>query len=263
MQQTWLDWALDAQPSLFLGYLRDLGSTFLIPELHALIGCPQQVDHHPEGDVWNHTLMVCDQAALIADREDLFTYERIILLFAALTHDFGKPATTVIHDDGRITAYDHPQKGVESAYTFLRNIGMDNTMIAHVIPLVREHMVHVFYFTPEITTRVVKRLMMRLEPATVKMLSYLVEADASGRGGQYYQSGLPVRMQEILYLAENIDTDIRPDYIITGDHLIELGFMPGKQLGVIKEAAYQAQLRGDFHTLEGGIAWILSNITAE
>ena len=34
----------------------------LFPELKALVGCPQEPEWHPEGDVWIHTLMVIDQA---------------------------------------------------------------------------------------------------------------------------------------------------------------------------------------------------------
>ena len=34
----------------------------LFPELHALVGCPQEPEWHPEGDVWVHTLQVVDQA---------------------------------------------------------------------------------------------------------------------------------------------------------------------------------------------------------
>ena len=34
----------------------------LFPELEALVGCPQEPEWHPEGDVWMHTLMVVDEA---------------------------------------------------------------------------------------------------------------------------------------------------------------------------------------------------------
>ena len=34
----------------------------LFPELKALVGCPQEPEWHPEGDVWVHTLLVIDEA---------------------------------------------------------------------------------------------------------------------------------------------------------------------------------------------------------
>ena len=41
-------------------------SIALFPEMHALVGCAQEPDWHPEGDVWVHTLMVIDDAAASA-----------------------------------------------------------------------------------------------------------------------------------------------------------------------------------------------------
>jgi len=259
MEKAWLGWALSDKPSIMLGEIRSGGIIFY-PELHNLINCPQQISHHPEGDVYTHTMMVCDEAAEIADREELHSIDRIILLFAALTHDFGKPATTVVYEDGRVTAHGHPQAGYDPALHFLYNIGMHNDHIDNVLPLVKEHMAHIGHFMPEVTTRSVKRLMERIKPSNLYMLSLLMEADSSGRGGIYYKNGLPERMKEILYLANNIDTIIKPDYIINGDVLKELGFVPGKEFGQIKEAIYQAQLKGEFATLEEGILWVVDNI---
>ena len=37
-------------------------STSVLPELRPLVGCEQEPEWHPEGDVWMHTLMVIDQA---------------------------------------------------------------------------------------------------------------------------------------------------------------------------------------------------------
>ena len=54
---------LPARPSLGFEFARDAGLvSSLLPEMAALIGCEQEPDWHPEGDVWVHTLMVIDQA---------------------------------------------------------------------------------------------------------------------------------------------------------------------------------------------------------
>ena len=51
------------RPSIGLALALDLGVVDrLWPELHALVGCPQEPEWHPEGDVWVHTLMVVDEA---------------------------------------------------------------------------------------------------------------------------------------------------------------------------------------------------------
>ena len=47
------------EPSIFFEEMRHMGHLSLwFPELEALIGVPQSPVHHPEGDVWTHTMMV-------------------------------------------------------------------------------------------------------------------------------------------------------------------------------------------------------------
>ena len=60
------------------------------PLLFALTSCPQGPASHPEGDVWEHTLLVVDQAA----RLQTSSAHPEALMLAALLHDLGKPATT-------------------------------------------------------------------------------------------------------------------------------------------------------------------------
>lgn len=58
------------RPSVFFETLRQmeqLGVWF--PEVQALIGVPQEPKFHPEGDVWNHTVLVLDRAAACAPRQ--------------------------------------------------------------------------------------------------------------------------------------------------------------------------------------------------
>lgn len=233
-------------------------------EIAALIDTPQQLSHHPEGSAYTHTLMVCDYAAQISMREELGAFENAVLRLAALTHDFGKPATTVVYSDGRVTAHSHPEKGVQPALDFLRRNRVSQVVIDNVLPLVREHMAHVSFYTPDITTRTVKRLMSRLEPTNIRMLGYIVEADASGRGGEFYGQGMPARMKEIIDVANNIDTIIRPDPIVDGETIMQvLGIEPSPLLGKVKAALYQAQLDGKFTDLAGGIDFLRHNIRIE
>jgi len=79
--------ALQCQkPSVFFDVLDRVGAVkVLFPELYALHGVQQPVKHHPEGDVWIHTMMVLDTAALLSDEVDV--------RFAALVHDLGKGLT--------------------------------------------------------------------------------------------------------------------------------------------------------------------------
>src|SRR5262249_786551 len=110
------------QPSQGLTLGLDLGViTRLFPELQALVGCPQEPDWHPEGDVWVHTLLVIDEARTrIAD---LDRPQQITVMLGALCHDLGKPGTTAFAD-GRIRSIDHEQAGVEPAARLLDRLNV-------------------------------------------------------------------------------------------------------------------------------------------
>lgn len=64
----WSGWCHSVRPSQTLCALRESGALPRFPELEALVGVPQDPEWHPEGDVWVHTLLVCDAAAAIANR---------------------------------------------------------------------------------------------------------------------------------------------------------------------------------------------------
>lgn len=91
--------------------------------------------HHPEGNVWNHTLLVTDQAA---QRKAESTDARVFM-WAALLHDIGKPAATKIRN-GKITAYNHDKIGADMAKEFLSIFTEDAEFVARVTWLVRYHM---------------------------------------------------------------------------------------------------------------------------
>ena len=77
---------MEQRPSLMFEALRACGALArILPELDALFGVPQPLQHHPEGDAGLHTLLVIDYAAS----------RRFALpvRFAALTHDLGKGTT--------------------------------------------------------------------------------------------------------------------------------------------------------------------------
>ena len=65
----------------------------IFPELEALDGCPQEPGVAPGGDVWVHTLHCLDAFANERIGEE---WEDLIVGFAVLCHDLGKPRTTKI-----------------------------------------------------------------------------------------------------------------------------------------------------------------------
>lgn len=255
LDRIWREWhkwtTLGIHPSAGLRALDESGWLALYPELAALQGCPQHPRFHPEGDVWTHTLYVCDAAAQIAERDALDAHDRTVLLFAALCHDLGKPHTTVIDEHGIPRSPGHAAAGVPLTQAFLGRIGAPRRIEHLVTPLVREHLAHLR--TPA-TPRVVRRLAHRLTPATLVQWERLVEADASGR------PPMPPERPAAAFLAiaqaEGADRS-RPAPLVRGRNLIAAGVAPGPQLGEMLRRAYEAQLDGKFSTVEEGVAWVL------
>jgi putative nucleotidyltransferase with HDIG domain len=120
-----------------------LNSISMLPEFKAfpfnmlpdLKRTEQSPVHHPEGNVWNHTMLVINEAA---KRRDQSAHPRAFM-WAALLHDIGKPSTTR-ERKGRITAYNHDSKGAELSRNFLRAFGEDEDFVNRVAALVRYHM---------------------------------------------------------------------------------------------------------------------------
>lgn len=155
----WQAWALrGTTPAIGLTFLRDTKYLSLFPELSALIDVPQDPQWHPEGDVWTHTLHVCDAAAEIADREQLLDEDRSVLMLSALCHDLGK-ATHTTFGNGRWHAYGHEAGGVAPTLSFLDRIGCPIPIRESVVPLVTNHLVHA---VKKVTPRLVRRLALRL-----------------------------------------------------------------------------------------------------
>lgn len=103
--------------------------------LYELKKTEQSPKHHPEGSVWNHTMMVIDVAAT----EKHKSKDAKAFMWAALLHDIGKPLATK-NKNGKITSYDHDKLGAEMVRKFLAEFVDDGDFIEKVVCLVRWHM---------------------------------------------------------------------------------------------------------------------------
>jgi tRNA nucleotidyltransferase (CCA-adding enzyme) len=100
-----------------------------------LVETPQSLQHHPEGSVWNHTLLVLDNAAA----RKQYSRDPRVFVWAALLHDIGKAPTTKVRK-GKITSYDHDDVGAKMVVDFMKPFMDDMEFITKVSRLVRWHM---------------------------------------------------------------------------------------------------------------------------
>ncbi len=127
----------DAKPSETLEALLRNGALDAFPfsMLSRLQHVPQSPTHHPEGNVWKHTMLVVDEAAFVKASAG----DPLAFMWAALLHDIGK-ATTTQRRKGRITSYDHDKAGAALVRRFFACLTEDADFVGRVAALVRWHM---------------------------------------------------------------------------------------------------------------------------
>jgi len=241
------------RPSIGFSLAMDLGITAtLFPEMHALAGCPQEPEWHPEGDVWVHTLQVVDQAR---DRLDnLGRPQQIAVMLGAVCHDFGKPATTAVLD-GRIRSLDHEEQGVAPTESFLTRLNvwsMDGYDVRQqVIGLVAQHLKPGAWYKVRdvVGDGAFRRLAHKVD---LELLARVAKADCLGRSpGQFDCTA----MDWFLGRARSLGVEHRgPDPILLGRHVLALGARPGPRVGEILKAVYEQQMDGTVTDLEQAIA---------
>src|SRR4029079_5965049 len=99
----------------------------------------------------------------------------------------------------RWTSWGHEADGGPMARAFLEGIGIKAAIVDQVVPLVENHLA-ASSIGREVTPRAVRRLAMRLAPATIVQLLRLIEADYSGRPP--LPTGLPEGALRIRAMAE-------------------------------------------------------------
>jgi tRNA nucleotidyltransferase (CCA-adding enzyme) len=241
------------RPSLGFALALELGVIDqLFPELKALVGCPQEPEWHPEGDVWVHTLQVIDQARQRID--DLDRADRLILMLGAVTHDFGKPSTTAVLD-GRIRSMDHEEEGVAPAAAFLDRLNIHSVdgkdVRGQVLGLVAHHLKPgmLYKVREELTDGAFRRLSQK---ANLELLARVAKADCLGRVPGHFDCSA---MDWFLDRARELGVDRSPPKpLVLGRHLLELGMKPGPEMGKLLKVIYDKQLDGEIKTTEEGIA---------
>ncbi len=222
------------RPSVFFEELRRMDQLSLwFPETEALIGVPQDPAHHPEGDVWIHTMMVLDEAAALRSRAE---YPEGFL-FSALAHDFGKSVSTTREGD-RIRALRHEKTGVALARRFLRRISKETRLERYVLNMVALHM------KPNMEAAAkssVKATMHMLDEALCPAdLLLLARADHFGKGepGSYEEAEAFLRDRLALY-RERMALPF-----VQGRDLIEAGARPGPDFTETLVFAHKLRLAG-------------------
>ena len=164
----------DNSPSEYFNSLRTELGEYPMSMIGELKNVEQSIKYHPEGNVWNHTMLVVDEAAKVRG----YCNDPRVFMWAALLHDIGKPNTTKLRK-GRITSYDHDIEGAKLSRNFLDYYTKDSEFINKVSMMVKYHM-HMLYVLKNLSFGNPKQMIKETDTHDIALLC---RCDRLGRKG--------------------------------------------------------------------------------
>lgn len=225
------------KPSVFFNVLKDTDQLHTwFPELERLIDCKQDPVYHPEGDAYNHTMAVLDNAVAYRDKTDKPVY----FMIAALCHDFGKPAVTSVGKDGRIHSYGHGEAGIPVIHTFLDRLNNDTSLRAYVLDVAGNHMKPHEVFNHGSAIKSTNHMFDEIKNR--QDIVYLAVVDSMGKGENYQARA----MEEQSFLSERLSIyeERAKMPMVSGRDLITMGMLPSTEFSEILKNARKMHFSG-------------------
>ncbi|MEY2673089.1 MAG: hypothetical protein RLZZ508_966 [Actinomycetota bacterium] len=202
-------------------------------------------EHHRHKDVFEHSLIVLEQAIDLEQSHDPKLEPDLILRLAALLHDIGKPKTRRFEDGGGVSFHHHEVVGAKLAKKRMAALRFSNEEIDSVYRLIELHLRFHGYGNGEWTDSAVRRYVRDAGDQLIR-LHKLTRADCTTRNkrkadnlARTYDS-LEQRINQ-LQLEEELNA-IRPT--LDGQQIMNLlGIKPGPLVG--KAYNYLLELRLD------------------
>lgn len=223
------------QPSVFFRTLKEMDHLKeYFPELEACVGVRQNPVYHPEGDVFEHTMLVLDCAAALRGRAQW----PLGFMVSALTHDLGKPVSTQIQPDGKITSYGHEVAGLPVCEAQLRRLTSHAKLIEYAKNMMWLHM------RPNVlagchSKKKKTRQMFDLSVCPEDLI-LLSRADASGKLDAPYDEANEAFLRQ--RLEDYRQVMARP--MVTGKDLVAAGLKPGPDFARWLDRARQLHFSG-------------------
>lgn len=219
------------KPSIFFTQLFKMNQLYdYFAYIEELIGIPQNPKYHGEGDVWNHTMLVLDEAA---KRRDKVNYPLGFML-SALCHDLGKISCTK-DVEGKIVAHNHETDGLVFIIAWLVPLSNEYKLIKYVSNMTELHMkVHKLADSKVKMKSANKILDQAIDPYDLIQLGV---CDGLGR--------IPSIDTEKEFMERyKVFTEVMSKPYVMGRDLIEAGLEPGAYFMEVLEYAHKLRLAG-------------------
>jgi poly(A) polymerase len=213
----------------------------VLPEVAAMRGQAQPPQFHPEGDVFEHTVLMLN---LMEERS-------ADLALAVMLHDAGKPSTAAPGPE-RIRFDGHAARSGEIAETVLRRLRFPRETVVTVMAAVRNHMR--FMDVRSMRASTLRRLI--AAPAFPLELE-LHRLDCLASHGSLDNYRFLVDARDRLAVEPAL-----PRPWLTGHDLMRMGITPGPGMGAWLKKAYDAQLDGRCPDRAALAAWLEEEIRA-
>lgn len=203
----------------------------VLPEVPALA---LEIDeHHRHKDVYEHSLIVLEQAIELERSHEPVCEPDLVLRLAALLHDIGKPKTRRFETGGGVSFHHHEVVGARIARKRMQALRFSNDEIDAVCLLIELHLRFHGYGTGEWTDSAVRRYVRDAGNQLVR-LHKLTRADCTTRNQRKaaaLRTSYDHLEQRIAVLREQEELDaIRPD--LNGQQIMEaLGISEGPMVG--------------------------------
>ena len=186
-------------------------------------------EHHQHKDVYQHSLTVLRQAIALEEPGS----RDLVLRWAALLHDIGKPATRRHEADGGVSFHHHEVVGAKLVRKRMRALKYSKQLVDDVSQLVYLHLRFHGYGEGKWTDSAVRRYVADAGPLLPR-LHKLVRADCTTRNKRRaasLQANYDSLEERIVELAAKEDlARVRPD--LDGNAIMELlGIPAGPQVG--------------------------------
>lgn len=217
----------------------------VLPEADAMRGVTQPEKFHPEGDVFEHTMLMLTHIAVPSPA----------LLWSVLLHDAAKPLTRTVKD-GIPHFYGHENIGADLAGKILKRLRLPNAVIDSVVPAVRNHM----RFAAIDKMRESKWKRIAADPNfPLELELHRIDCISShGLLGNYL-----LMLDRVRNLEEEEKTRDLPPPLLNGNDLITLGMKPGPAIGKILREITDLQLENELTSKEEALEFVRRGIAGK